>query len=42
LTRRSGNAGQPSAVDPAAVVDGLDKLIGNPVELAETVQDVLG
>jgi hypothetical protein len=41
LACRSGNAGQPSVVDPVAVVDGLDKLIGNPVELAETMQDLL-
>jgi hypothetical protein len=28
--------------DPVAVVDRLDELIGNPVELAVTMRDLLG
>ena len=41
LDRDRGDAQRQSAVDPVAVVDGQDELIGNPVELARIMRDLV-
>jgi len=41
LDRDRGDAQRQSAVDPVAMVDGQDELIGNPVELARIMRDLV-
>jgi hypothetical protein len=41
LARERGDAQRQSAVDPLVVVDGLDEVIGNLVELARIIRDLV-
>jgi hypothetical protein len=41
LARDRGDAQRQSTVDPLGVVDGLDELIGNGVELARIMRDMV-